>query len=60
MGSIRKSLKQAAEGPNTMLGAAEVKEVDDPVLDGAKILVADDEPNIRTTIADVLRKYHAK
>ena len=36
-----------------------MKEADDPVLSGAEILVADDEPNIRTTISDVLRKYHA-
>jgi CheY-like chemotaxis protein len=36
-----------------------VKEVDDPVLSGARVLVADDEPNIRGTISDVLRKYHA-
>ncbi|MEO6434832.1 MAG: response regulator, partial [Tepidisphaeraceae bacterium] len=56
---IRKSLKQVAEGPNTVLGAAEVKEAEDPILTGARILVADDEPNIRATIADVLRKYHA-
>jgi two-component system, sensor histidine kinase SagS len=56
---IRKSLRQAAEGPNTILGAGEVKEADDPVLSGARILVADDEPNIRTTIRDVLRKYRA-
>ncbi|HYO08906.1 MAG TPA: response regulator [Tepidisphaeraceae bacterium] len=56
---IRKSLKQVAEGPNTVLGAADVKEADDPVLTGARVLVADDEPNIRSTIADVLRKYHA-
>jgi two-component system, sensor histidine kinase SagS len=60
VGSIRKSLKQASEGPNTVLGAAEVKEVEDPVLSAARILVADDDANIRTTIADVLRKYHAK
>jgi CheY-like chemotaxis protein len=60
VGSIRKSLKQAAEGPNTVLGAAEVKESSDPVLNDARILVADDEPNIRATIADVLRKYHAR
>ena len=57
--SIRKSLKQVAEGPNTVLGAADVKEAHDPVLSGARILVADDDTNIRTTITDVLRKYHA-
>jgi len=56
---IRKSLKQAAEGPNTILGAADVKDVEpDPLLAKAQILVADDEPNIRTTICDILRKYH--
>jgi CheY-like chemotaxis protein len=60
VGSVRKSLKQVAEGPNTVLGASEVKEqADDPVLSGARVLVADDEPNIRGTISDVLRKYHA-
>jgi CheY-like chemotaxis protein len=57
--SIRKSLKQAAEGPNTILGAGEVKGAEDPILRDARVLVADDEPNIRTTISDVLRKYHA-
>jgi CheY-like chemotaxis protein len=57
--AIRKSLKQAADGPNTILGAGEVKEAYDPVLGNARVLVADDEPNIRTTISDVLRKYHA-
>jgi CheY-like chemotaxis protein len=59
VGSIRRSLKQVAEGPNTsVLGAADVKGEDDPILSGAEVLVADDEPNIRTTISDVLRKYH--
>jgi CheY-like chemotaxis protein len=61
VGGIRKSLRQAAEGPNTsILGAQDVKGEDDPVLSGAEILLADDEPNIRTTISDILRKYHAK
>src|SRR4051812_29365015 len=60
VGLIRKSLRQAADGPNTVLGANQVKESDDPVLRNAKILVADDEPNIRATIRDVLRKYHAE
>jgi len=58
--SIRKSLRQAAEGPNTVLGAADVKGEHDPVLADADILVADDEPNIRATISDILRKYGAK
>jgi two-component system, sensor histidine kinase SagS len=59
VGMIRQSLQTVAAGPNkAVLGAREVKTVDDPVLGGAKILVADDEANIRTTISDVLRKYH--
>ena len=57
VGTIRKCLAQAAEGPNTILGAADVKEEVDPILGGSHILVADDEPNIRATISDVLRKY---
>ena len=58
--AIRKALRQAAEGPNTVLGIGEVKGEQDPVLAGTEILVADDEPNIRSTISDVLRKYGAR
>jgi CheY-like chemotaxis protein len=58
--SIRTALRQAAAGPNTVLGAGDVKGQQDPVLAGMEILVADDEPNIRDTISDVLRKYGAK
>ncbi len=56
---MRRALRQAAEGTNTtILGAKDVKVTSrDPVLSGASILVADDEPNIRNTISDVLRKY---
>jgi CheY-like chemotaxis protein len=58
VGTIRNSLNQAALGPNTsVLGAADVVGADDPALNGKRILVADDEPNIRTTIHDVLKKY---
>jgi CheY-like chemotaxis protein len=57
--SIRVGLKQAAAGPNTIIGAGEVKEEEDPILGGAEILVADDEETLRTTIHDILRKYHA-
>jgi len=59
VGIIRQSLRQAAEGPNTILGAGDVKGTDDPVIRGTNILVADDEPNIRNTISDILRKYKA-
>jgi CheY-like chemotaxis protein len=59
VGTIRTFLKQTAEGPNTaVLGASDVKDQVDPVFAGAQVLVADDEPNIRLTISDVLRKYH--
>lgn len=57
--SVRKCLTQAAEGPNTVLGAGQVKGEQDPVLAGKEILVADDDPNIRATIGDILRKYGA-
>ena len=58
--TIRKSLDQAAEGPNTkVLGANNLVGEDDPIVGGSHILVADDEPNIRNTIHDVLRKYGA-
>lgn len=57
---IRMSLNQAAQGTRAVLGADEVEFAeDDPVLRNARILVADDEPNIRVTISDVLRKYRA-
>jgi DNA-binding NtrC family response regulator len=58
VGNVRRCLRQVAEGPNNVLGAADVKGEHDPVLDGAQVLVADDEVNMRTTINDVLRKYH--
>ncbi|MDB5323058.1 MAG: putative response regulator receiver protein [Phycisphaerales bacterium] len=59
VGTIRRCLKQAAEGPNhTILGAGDVKGAEDPILGNARILVADDEANLRTTIHDILRKYH--
>jgi len=57
--SIRKSLSQAAEGPNVVLGANKLKGEADSVIGGMSILVADDESNIRDTISDILRKYGA-
>ena len=60
---VRSSLRQAAAGPNTtILGTKDIDEhaaVNDPLIAGARVLVVDDEPNIRETIADVLRKYRA-
>lgn len=58
--AIQKALRQATSGPQNVLGAGDVKETHDPILEGSRILVADDEPNIRLTISDVLRKYRCK
>jgi CheY-like chemotaxis protein len=59
--TIRKSLRQVAEGTNTaVLGSHNVKAASDPILKDAEILVADDELNIRTTVSDVLRKHGVK
>ncbi len=59
--AIRRSLRQAAAGQNTkVLGAGQMKFEADPIVSGSRILVADDEPNVRTTICDVLRKYQAR
>lgn len=56
--SIQDSLHQAAKGPRTILGADDAVPAEDPILRGAHVLVADDDVAIRTTIADILRKYH--
>src|SRR3954467_4327725 len=50
---IRRGLRQATEGPNTILGTGEMKPEEDPIIAGASVLVADDEVNLRTTISDV-------
>ena len=56
---IQDSLHQVARGPCTITDASDVEEDEnDPVLSGARVLVADDNANIRTTIADVFRKFH--
>jgi CheY-like chemotaxis protein/putative methionine-R-sulfoxide reductase with GAF domain/PAS domain-containing protein len=58
---IRRSVKEVAEGPKTILGADAAGSANvDPVLAGKRVLVADDEPNIRQTIADLLTKYGCK
>ncbi len=56
---IQKHLRQTAEGPNTtILGMNQLKTPEaDAVLMDARILVADDEKNIRDTLGDILRKY---
>jgi CheY-like chemotaxis protein len=52
---IRQSIRDVAEGPKTLLGGDAPKAAD-PLLEGKRVLVADDEPNIRQTIADLLAR----
>ncbi|MFP4144495.1 MAG: response regulator [Phycisphaeraceae bacterium] len=59
--SVRHTVRDVAAGPKTILGKEQVKEdTEDATLGGKHILVADDEPNIRQTIGDVLRKHGCK
>lgn len=56
--NIRHTLRDVKAGPGRILGARELKtEQCDPLLTGKRILVADDEVNIRKTVAEVLKKY---
>ena len=57
---IRRCLNQTAAGTTAILGADEIDATLDPILHNARILVADDEPNIRMTVQDILRKYQAR
>jgi CheY-like chemotaxis protein len=57
---IRTSVKEVATGKTTILGMHTSEKARDPDLDGKRVLVADDEPNIRQTIADVLSRYGCK
>lgn len=55
---VRQSVKEVGEGPKTILGvdAEGTDKKTDPLLTDKRILVADDEPNIRQTIADLLTR----
>ncbi|QDU33341.1 Transcriptional regulatory protein QseF [Poriferisphaera corsica] len=56
--SLRDSVRAVTAGPKAVLGTEKVAEsIDDPALKSKKILIADDEPNIRQTISDVLKKH---
>lgn len=58
---IREAIRDVAAGPKTILGKEQVKvQEEDPLLKGKRILIADDEPNIRATIGEVLRKFGCK
>ena len=56
--TIRSTVREVADGPRTVLGSANAQVADaDPLLIGKRILIADDELNIRTAIADLLGKH---
>ena len=56
--AIRHTLRDVAAGPRAVIGSDDVR-VDqvDPLLNGKRVLIADDELNIRQTIGDVLGKH---
>ncbi|MBB6431022.1 response regulator [Algisphaera agarilytica] len=56
--SIRDSIKNVKAGPAAVIGCDKVEETQtDPLLHGKRILIADDEPNIRKTVKEVLSKF---
>lgn len=59
--SIRKRVKRAASGPRTLLGADEAinRREMDPVLDGRRVLVADNEAPMLEVVRDILRSRGA-
>jgi len=57
--TIREAVKHAGEAPRSVLDTKDVVHERDPLIAGRHILVADDEPNIRQTIANVLGKLGA-
>jgi CheY-like chemotaxis protein len=56
--SVRDRAHAVAAGPNTLLGLDKISGPDqrDPVLAGKRVLIADDQPQIRGMIEDVLRR----
>ncbi|MFG0256651.1 MAG: response regulator [Phycisphaerales bacterium JB043] len=59
--SIRSRMKRAVQGPRSVLGAEQAlkESKTDPLIEGRRILIADDEPMIRNTIRDVLHRRGA-
>ncbi|MEO1236667.1 MAG: response regulator [Planctomycetota bacterium] len=56
--TIRDAIKNVKAGPNAVIGCDDVDgEGTDPLLNGKRILIADDEPNIRQTVKDVLSRF---
>ncbi|MCC7146530.1 MAG: response regulator [Phycisphaeraceae bacterium] len=59
--SIRQTVRAVVAGPHAVLGSKDVdNQRTSQLLVDRRILVADDEVNIRTTLADVLRKHGAQ
>lgn len=59
--AIRRRVRNVASGPQTLLGVegALAERKPDPVLEGKRILVADDEANVRRIVHDVLQNRGA-
>ena len=57
--TIRKSLREVRSGPQRVLGAQEIETKHDPLIAGKRILIADDELNIREPIGLVLTRLGA-
>jgi CheY-like chemotaxis protein len=59
--ALRDTLRDVQAGPNAVLGRDKQPGREaDPLLKGRRVLVADDEQNIRETIGDILRKRGAQ
>ena len=58
VGSIRDSIQNVKAGPAAVIGCDKVQETQtDPLLTNKRVLIADDEPNIRKTVRDVLTRF---
>lgn len=59
--SIRDRMRRVAEGPRALLGVerAMTSTEKEPLIEGRRVLVADDEPAVRRVIVDVLRNRGA-
>ncbi len=56
--SIRSTIRDVAAGPKTIIGYdQEQQDQTDTTLAGKRVLIADDEVNIRRTIGDILAKH---